>query len=580
MKPAITRCLACTVLAFGSMLAAQSPNGDMISTTTEIVMVPVVVTDSSGNGLRGLKKEDFRVAENGKEQRIASFEEVTAARVTIRGNSEQNGIYTNRLSDERPVALGIVVIDFVNTRTLSQAWALRGAISFLHKWKGQGGFQQPIMVAAITSQGLRIIHQATSDPQVLEAALMMLKPTPSPGADNKQGIEPSTELARGPDDKPIVVRHITDTDEQYSNRVKAAGREVEVFNQMEISNIALRQTAVDADTTTTMWALMAVANGVAGIPGRKAMIWCSEAFPFNLVPGVYESPQWVAKHGSTFEDPALLPLREATLLAFNRANISVYPVNAAGLLTPEFFDASVMNRSVMTGRQWASKAMSSMEADMDSRDYARIVANKTSGATCLSSNDIGECIGHALDDASHYYMISYYPDPKPKNVGYRKIKVEVNGEKMNVRARDSYWYGTVPTNGVSPKSDVAVALGSNLDYTALPIVFRFTGLKEGNQGKRIAEFVIGVDGRALGIDEDHNNHISLLIGAQTKAGDNPTIISIDTKLKPELVPQIRAKQLTHKGEMEVAPGKYEVRVVVRDNLNNRIGSVIAPIEVQ
>jgi hypothetical protein len=111
-------------------------------------------------------------------------------------------------------------------------------------------------------------------------------------------------------------------------------------------------------------------------------------------------------------------------------------------------------------------------------------------------------------------------------------------------------------------------------------VFRFTGLKEGSQGKRIAEFVIGVDGRALGIDEDHNNHISLLIGAQAKAGDNPTIISIDTKLKPELVPQIRAKQLTHKGEMEVAPGKYEVRVVVRDNLNNRIGSVVAPIEVQ
>jgi hypothetical protein len=55
---------------------------------------------------------------------------------------------------------------------------------------------------------------------------------------------------------------------------------------------------------------------------------------------------------------------------------------------------------------------------------------------------------------------------------------------------------------------------------------------------------------------------------------------MDTKLKPELVPQIRAKQLTHNGEIELMPGKYEVRLVVRDNLSGRIGSVVAPIEVQ
>ena len=86
--------------------------------------------------------------------------------------------------------------------------------------------------------------------------------------------------------------------------------------------------------------------------------------------------------------------------------------------------------------------------------------------------------------------------------------------------------------------------------------------------------------RALSIDEDHGNRISLLLGAQAKAGDAPVVISIDTKLKPELVEQIRAKQLTHNGEMQLTPGKYDVRVVVRDNLNGRIGSIVAPIEVR
>ena len=161
--------LICIVLSLALLLSAQSPKEDVISTTTEIVTVPVIVTDSSGKAVHGLKKEDFQVKENGKEQNIASFEEVNATRVTIHGNTEQNGIYTNRLNNENPVALGILVIDFVNTRSMSQAWALRGALGFLDKWKGKGGFQQPVMVAAITRQGLRIIHQATSSPEVLEA---------------------------------------------------------------------------------------------------------------------------------------------------------------------------------------------------------------------------------------------------------------------------------------------------------------------------------------------------------------------------------------------------------------------------
>src|SRR5258708_25619695 len=47
-------------------------------TDTILVQVPVVITDKSEQHVHGLKKEDFRVIENGKEQTVASFEEVTA----------------------------------------------------------------------------------------------------------------------------------------------------------------------------------------------------------------------------------------------------------------------------------------------------------------------------------------------------------------------------------------------------------------------------------------------------------------------------------------------------------------------
>lgn len=573
---------ASILLLFTCIVSAQSQKESAISSTAELVTVPVVVTDSAGKAVRGLKQENFKIQENGKEQRIATFEEVGATRRTIRSVTQQNGIYTNRVNNDNAVSLGILVVDFVNTRAVNQYWAIRGALSFLDKWKGKGGFNQPMMMAAITRSGLRVIHQATSDPAVLETAMQFVKSAPSPGRENQQGtLLTAADPPRNGDGTPIVPGGPESRGgPSYEDRVTAARQEAQQIDQMERANQVIRQAAVNADTRTTMWALQALANGVAGIPGHKVMIWSSEVFPFQSVQEVFGSAEWTKAHGSTDEDPELKPLRDATLLALNRANISVYPVNAAGLLTPEYFDASWADRTLMTGAQWSAKLNRTSEGEMDNKQNARIVADETGGRPCMNTNDIADCLGRALDDSSHYYMLTYYPDPKPKGAGWRKIKEDVKGEKINVRARNSYFYGTVPTYGTPAKSEMAVALQSNLDYTALPIVLKFIGMKPAEGGKRIVEFVVGVDGRALSIDEEHGNRISLLIGAQAKAGDAPAVISIDTKLKPELVEQIRAKQLTHNGEMQLTLGKYDVRVVVRDNLTGRIGSVVAPIEVQ
>ena len=39
---------------------------------------PTLVTDKSGNHISGLKQEDFTVLENGAQQKIATFEEITS----------------------------------------------------------------------------------------------------------------------------------------------------------------------------------------------------------------------------------------------------------------------------------------------------------------------------------------------------------------------------------------------------------------------------------------------------------------------------------------------------------------------
>jgi VWFA-related protein len=60
----------------------QAPGGFSISVTVPVVGVDVVVTDNNGNYLTGLKKENFRVTEDGTVQMISNFAP-TDAPITI-----------------------------------------------------------------------------------------------------------------------------------------------------------------------------------------------------------------------------------------------------------------------------------------------------------------------------------------------------------------------------------------------------------------------------------------------------------------------------------------------------------------
>src|ERR1700732_3427467 len=50
----------------------QPPYG--VHVTSELVLVNVVVRDRKGNLVRGLKKEDFTVTEDGKRQNVSTFD--------------------------------------------------------------------------------------------------------------------------------------------------------------------------------------------------------------------------------------------------------------------------------------------------------------------------------------------------------------------------------------------------------------------------------------------------------------------------------------------------------------------------
>ncbi|HEX8175232.1 MAG TPA: VWA domain-containing protein [Pyrinomonadaceae bacterium] len=65
--------LFCSLLLHTSKAQQQSDDDEVVRVTTDLVVLNVTVADANGKYAHGLKKTDFRLFEDGKEQAIASF---------------------------------------------------------------------------------------------------------------------------------------------------------------------------------------------------------------------------------------------------------------------------------------------------------------------------------------------------------------------------------------------------------------------------------------------------------------------------------------------------------------------------
>src|SRR5436305_14823616 len=97
----------------------------------QYVLVPVVVLDKSGKPISALKKEDFKIFENGKEQKISSLDEIKSNADPIKPASHSASEFTNQTEGSTSnKKLTIVAIDMINTPFLDQTRARQAIISF------------------------------------------------------------------------------------------------------------------------------------------------------------------------------------------------------------------------------------------------------------------------------------------------------------------------------------------------------------------------------------------------------------------------------------------------------------------
>jgi VWFA-related protein len=544
--------LACACGFAVSTRGAQNVSDTQTTLTsrTELVSVPVIVTDNFGAHVRGLKREDFTVYEEGVEQAVSIFEEIQPSNVAPAPSTGSPEQFSNvRTDDSSNRQLTVVLIDMLNTPVPDQIYAKDQVLKYLSDPSAAG---HPVSLLALNRTGLKLVHHFTRDRQEIAKALNHTERSQTPVTE-----DPSEAL-------------LTTGTDKLSKIIQSFG-EFQVAGEQAALSFERRQRV-----TLTLQSMEQVAQAYAGFPGRKTLVWASGGFPFAL-----NEETMALKEGlAPVDTPAnMQPLYEKTWAALNRAQISVYPVDVHGLGDlpgPATAPVKKPLPDPFAHGQW-------LHAETNATFEA--FAKATAGRAYINRNDVGQAIRQAADDSSSYYLLGYYLHGENKSEGWRRLKVKVHRDGVHVLARTGFFLKSPSTIAEDKSPDpMHAALDSPLEYTAIAVTAKWQETQAGTEaGKKKAIFTLTMPAGFAQVDESDRNRfaIDFWASARTAAGTPAGDVeqTMEGHFKPETYERFRNKGTDYRGSITVAPGEYIVRFVVRDRLSGRIGTVSAPLRV-
>ncbi len=425
----------------------ESPSDQVpvFKTTTREVVVDVVVTKGNGDAVPGLSKQDFEVSEDGKPQTVDFFQEHsgnappgTPPEMPVMPAGMRTNVPPAPLSD----AVNVLLIDTLNTGLQDQAFVRKSVLEFLGK-------MQPGTRMAIFALGskLRCIQGFTTDSSALLAALN----------DSSNGLSGK---------KSAYLKTSSDQADDAGN--------VAALQAMGASGFAIGALqAAFADTGAQDWgvrasmtfqALMYLGHQLAGIPGRKNLIWFAGSFPIAIFP----TADQLAHMKQNPALPGYVDHVKMTADLFTVSQIAVYPISAEGLMSDHFGDADAVSPVPSAtgighiGNHAADDVMSPYMASAGGRAGAiyamEQLAASTGGKAFYNTNDLGAALKRVVNDGANYYTVGYSPTDAKMDGSFRQIDVKLAHQRFKLAYRHGYNADAGPASDSQSSVDPLAAL--------------------------------------------------------------------------------------------------------------------------
>jgi VWFA-related protein len=425
-----------TPQAASAPVPAQASPVQTLKANAQLVVVDVVVTDSAGKSIHSLKASDFTLKESGSPQLIKNFEEHSAS--TFADPTKfapmpklPPGIFTNYTPEPANGAVNVLLLDALNTDLKDQMY-MRGQLrDFLNK-------VSPGTRIAIFGLNTRLImlQGFTSDTVLLRKVL------DTPRASASVLLEDNT----GNDGTAAISQQVT-------NVMGDAADMAQLVTSMQQFEAVQASMEDKLRAQQTLDAINQIAHYLAGIPGRKNLIWFSGSFPVDVFP----DPD-IAHPFATVADSENEFRETSNLLA--RSQVAVYPIDARGLRGPLTAPSIDAIRTNLVG----PGLVKVQQKDFQDRtsDAATMIrlADSSGGRAYVDSNGLADALIKSIEEGSNYYTLSYTPTSAKWEGEFRKIQVQLAEKGLTLTYRNGY-FADDPNAKHSLESAATVATAPN-----------------------------------------------------------------------------------------------------------------------
>jgi len=515
---------------------------------THLVTISAVATDKGGNPVTGLRADDFEVLDGGHPQKISFFSTFTD-QPSPAGRPLPPDTYTNLLTRTRPMPPNITILffDTLNSRKISQGWGMEGVRKFL-------GQIQPRDHVGIYVLGddLKVIHDFTHDDSDLVQGLARY---------NEEHTLKETAAWKSAKDDSELARFLAGKD--IHNRWE---NEAEILPGLE------RRALLDDNYQISLAALQIIGRHLAGVPGRKTLIWISDRLPSGLLSDDLESyAEATGRRFGSFSESIRGDIENMVRL-MNQNGVAVYPISAEGL------------EAESLGFRGAGAGPGSAIPDMIGEDHGPMLelARRTGGRAFYNRNDLQTGMRRALDDSRFAYSLAYYPDHNNWKGEWRKIQVKVSRPGVIVLARGGYFALPDP-RPVPPKSRIAFLsqiAASPVESTELPLIVHIAPSSSA-RGPEIG-VIVHMNPRAM-LTNQSNRHwkgnfevMFMQLDANNKLLD-ATQKDVDADLDPKKYATVARKGWDLRTNLKFISGATLLCVILHDKSSDATGSVRIPL---
>ena len=569
--------LALAILAATFGAGAQAPPQEKPPTATgtptfpaetELVTVDAVVQDTKGAPILGLTAADFTVKEDGAVQEVQAFEAVNRPPQEPAATSGLATTEAGRTSSNVDAATRVArsFVFIFDERHLDPAEAQRGRLALIRFLETGVGADDRVTLLG-TQAGVAWTARLPEGREALLQVLNRLQGRRT-GEFARNAISDYEAMRIDRDSDPIVTDRVArrlvttgaifrparlpgDPSEEAAN--------IESERGLTRSRAAEVYSRVTADNETTLALIERSLEGLAAVRGRKSMILVSGGF---------------------VHDPHLSNFRRIVTAA-RRANAALYFVDARGLsAAPSALQA---DSGVATNFNDLS---STLDALREQSEGSESLAADTGGFS-VRDNDLLSGLGRIGQDSTSYYLLGYKPAKARADGGFRKIEVKVAREGASVRARRGYYApnSADPARRVEAR-DAALqrAVDSPFELADVPLRATAHVFGETTPGKSTVLLTAEADIRGFAFASQGGTskdtlELMLVVTNRESAEFFRFDQQFEMNFRPETRARYEASWFPIARKLELVPGSYQAKLIVRDHNAGRLGSLSHDFDV-